>query len=248
MLKNISVILVEPEGSLNIGMVARAMKNCGITRLKIVNPVRYSEEDANFMACEAKDVVAGIEFYETLEDAFADETCTIGMTRRLSKKRTPFYYLDELGSNILKRSKKNRCALVFGRERTGLSNEELNACDYRVAIHTHKICGSLNLAQAVLLACYELFRRSDEVNLQTKTKKEKMNVFAARKMITPIYSNFDKTLQILGYQNVKDTNLRNTVVKSFKDICGRAGLREREVNMFQGIFSRIRDKIAQEDK
>ncbi|MBI2341796.1 MAG: RNA methyltransferase [Deltaproteobacteria bacterium] len=237
MLDNFSVTLVEPQGSLNIGMVARAMKNCGINKLKLVNPVKYNQTEAYRMACFAKDVVDGAGFFTDLKDALADETCSVAFTRRLSKTRKPHYELEEIAPVLAKRVKKGRVALVFGREDDGLTNDELYQCDFRVHIPTFEPYGSLNLAQAVLIACYEIFRKSYNLKL------DKADMFVDQKELRPMLASLDDMLIKIGYDD-DGGKLRKKIMQAFKEICGRSGLRRKDVNMFLGIWSRVRKSIV----
>jgi len=238
MLENISVILVEPSGPMNIGMAARAMKNCGITRLKLVAPVAYRPDKAYMMACSAKDVVDNAGIFGTLKEALKGETCSVALSRRMTRTRAPYYRLEEILPRLSERAKRGGIALVFGREADGLTREELYECDYRVSIRTSKKFGSLNLAQAVLLACHSFFMAAD-------VDKETVNdFFASNEETAPMFEDFAKLLIEIGYDHAGDVKLRQKIVQAFKETCGRAGLRRKDVNMFLGIWSQIRKSIA----
>ncbi len=243
MLDKISVILVETQGSLNIGMVARAMKNCGIMRLKLVAPVNFNKKEALHMACFAKDTVEKAEFYDTLEDALSDETCSAALTRRVSKTRAPFYELKKIGLKLVQRAEEGSLALVFGRETDGLTNEEICQCDYRVSIPTYEPHGSLNLAQAVLLTCYEIFMRAGHAKITRHVKKLDADEFVTQKEMRPMLTRMDETLNLIGYDDRDGGDLRRKILLAFKDIVGRGGLRKKDVNMFDGIWAQIRESI-----
>lgn len=219
-------------------MAARAMKNCGITRLKIVAPENYQQKQALMMACGAKDLVNNAHFFDTLPKALADESCSVAFSRRMTMERAPFYSLEEVVPTICKRSSAANCALVFGSEADGLTCEELYQCDYRVYIPTSESFGSMNLAQAVLIACYEFFRASKEY------KVEENEFFADQKTIKPMLIDFTKLLVEIGYNYPGDAKLRKKIVQAFKEICGRAGLRPKDVNMFLGIWGQVRKAIG----
>jgi len=237
MLENISVILVGPSGPMNIGMAARAMKNCGVTRLKLVSPVDYKPDKAYMMACSAKDVVDGAHIFETLKDALEDESCSVAFSRRMTRTRAPYYPLEEILPELSKRAGKGRIAFVFGREADGLTKEELYECDYRVFIRTSKKFGSLNLAQAVLLACHYFFMSTDA------DKEPSTGFFAVNKETAPMFDDFANLLVEIGYNHAGDVKLRKKIVQAFKETCGRAGLRRKDVNMFRGIWAQIRQAI-----
>jgi TrmH family RNA methyltransferase len=237
MLDNFSVTLVNTQGPLNIGMVARAMKNCGMNRLKLVNPVNYKQAEAYRMACFAKDVVDSAEFFTDLKDALADEACSVAFTRRLSKTRKPHYELEKIAPVLAGRVKKGNVTLVFGREDDGLTNDELYQCDFRVHIPTFEPHGSLNLAQAVLIACYEIFRKNYNLKL------DKTDMFVDQKELRPVLASLDEMLIKIGYDD-DGGRLRKKIMQAFKEICGRGGLRRKDVNMFLGIWSRVRKAIV----
>jgi TrmH family RNA methyltransferase len=213
------------------------MKNCGFSDLRIVNPQKYKKDEAYKMACFAKDIVDKMEFYPTLLMALADISTSVAFARRVSKTRAPYYYLDEISKELVKRNKKGRMAFVFGRETDGLTNDEIHQCDLRVSIPTCEPNGSLNLAQAVLLACYEIFKKS------SSAKREKKEFFVAQSEMRPMIADFDKLMFEIGYDDRDEGQLRGKITAAFKDICCRAGLKEKEVNMFYGIWASVREVI-----
>ncbi len=234
----ISVILVCPQGSMNIGMAARAMRNFEIKRLKLVTPEHFNRQQADMMACNAKDVVDKAEFFDKLEDALSDETCSVAFSRRLSKDRDPHYPLEEIMPTLAKRLRKGNLALVFGRETDGLTQEEIYQCDFRVYIPTTEdnACGSINLAQAVLIACYEISRLEISGPVAAGS-------LATNAEIKPMLKDFDKLLKEIGYDNKGDFPLRKKIIQAFREIIGRAGLRPKDVNMFLGIFGQVRKNL-----
>ena len=158
-LANLRVVLVEPLFGGNVGAVCRAMNNNGITDLAIVNPRPETDwAEAEKLACNAKAQLAARREYPTLAEAVADCTVVAG-----SSARTGFYRdvavsprafapvaLESAGAG-------HRVALVFGREDKGLFNEEIALCTHVLQIPSSDLYRSLNLAQAVMVCCYELF-------------------------------------------------------------------------------------------
>lgn len=240
-MNNISVILVKPAGSMNIGMAARAMKNCGIINLKLVSPIYFKQKEAHMMAVGAKDVVDSSIHYRTLAEALADETCSFAFSRRMAKDREPYYSLDEAGPVMTKRALKGKLALVFGNEADGLTKDELYRCDFRVYIPTSETFGSLNLAQAVLLACFEIFRKTQA----PRTRSE--DFFAPNSEIKPMLDSLSRLLSEIGYNTKHEGKLRKKIRQAFAEIVGRAGLRHKDVNMFLGIFSQVRKTAGIKD-
>jgi tRNA/rRNA methyltransferase len=134
-MENIRIVLVRPQGAMNIGAVARAMKNVGITELALVNPVAPpSHPDACVMAVRAHDVLEHAVVFSRLNDAIADCTWVLGTTRRRGKGREGFTDPRQMALEIADRAPRNKVAVVFGPEDRGLSNRDLDLCQRLVSI------------------------------------------------------------------------------------------------------------------
>lgn len=158
MLGNIRVVLVEPIFGGNIGSVCRAMNNNGITDLAIVNPRPETDwEDARKLSCNAKAQLGARKEFPTLEQAVADCTVVVGTSARTGFYRDTAYSPREFAPIALGSAKDHKIALVFGREDKGLFNEELALCTHIIQIPSSELYTSLNLSQAVMVCCYELF-------------------------------------------------------------------------------------------
>ena len=110
---NISILLLEPRGPRNIGSVARAMKNTGFSRLTLINPVPYKNNEAYEMACKAADLLQEAELFQTLDEALHAFPLVVGTTRRGGKERFPLLTLDEAIPKIAEAAVENRVALLF---------------------------------------------------------------------------------------------------------------------------------------
>lgn len=158
---NIRIILVEPAGPLNVGSVARVMKNMGLHQLVLVNPqCDYLGEEARLMAVRAADILENARVVESLPEALVGCTraiATTGDDRPLATKR-------EEPADALPWLKEAPSALIFGREDCGLTNAELNYAQRLIRIPSSDAYTSLNLAQAVAVCCYELYRKEDPSN------------------------------------------------------------------------------------
>ena len=239
MLKNISVVLVESQGDENIGMIARAIKNCGIFDLRLINPVMFKTRNAYKWACNATDVLDNACVKTSLDDAISDISYVVGFSRRKGKRRPPVGEYKRAFAKILARAKKGRVAIVFGREDDGLNTKELRQCDEIITIPTSPAYPSLNLAQAVMLTCHELFKilkKEDDVDDQRP-------VFVSKKEIASVLSDLNNTLILLDYDDKDKGKLRGKIIKSFSGLFGRGGLRHKDVNMFLGLFSRIKQIV-----
>ncbi len=237
MSKNISIILVSPQGDANIGAAARAMKNFGFSDLRLVNPVPHLTDNSFTWAVDAKDVLKSARVYKILDEAVADATFTAAFTRRLGRRRRKHMTIAEAAPSMEDRVRNGRVALVFGCEDKGLSNEEISLCDAIIEIPTSKAFPSINLAQSVIIACYEIHKYfGDEVDYEGRTVQE---IFLPRHEMTSILAQIDSMLLRLGYENTQKRALRAKIMDQFEKLFGRAGLTKRDIAMLEGLISRI---------
>jgi len=176
------VVLVRPRNPLNIGAAARALANFGLLEMAAVAPFEPTWDEARQAAIGAETVIAAARTVPSLDDILSDATLVIGTTtgsrRNLGRELLP---LPELPAWLRHRKARGRAVLLFGSEKTGLSNEDMSHCHALVRIPTTRDCPSMNLGQAVAVCVYELVRsgimsmsppqviarRSDPANLQT---------------------------------------------------------------------------------
>ncbi len=150
------VVLVGTQHPGNIGAAARAMKTMGLDRLVLVAPEQYPADEAFRRAAGADDVLAAARVAGTLAEAVADCHFVLGCTARSRRVALDELSPREAGERAVSMAGKGEVALVFGRERTGLSNEELQLCHAAVHIPANPVYSSLNLAAAVQVLAYEL--------------------------------------------------------------------------------------------
>lgn len=161
-LNNIRVVLVEPIHGGNIGSICRAINNNGITQLYIVNPsARIDWNEAKKLACNAKDQLSNIKKCMSIEEAIRDCSMVAGTTARKGFYRNTSLTIEDLSPIILDSANINNVALLFGREDKGLNNKELSLCTHLVQIPSSDLYTSLNLSQAVMICCYEIFKHSN---------------------------------------------------------------------------------------
>ena len=162
MFPKIRIVLVQTFHPGNIGSAARAMKTMGIERLYLVNPVSYPDEEATRMAAGASDLLDSAQVCASMQEAVADCSLVIGASARLRNQLLTELTPRQTGVQAFQESQHSEVALVFGRERTGLHNEELAYCNHQVSIPGNPTYNILNLAQAVQLLSYEVFQASHE--------------------------------------------------------------------------------------
>ena len=161
-LHNLRIVLVRPKHSGNIGAAARAMRNCGVRDLHLVNPAPIDRNLADALAVHATDVLETMQTHTSLRAAVGPCGMVVGTTCRTGLYREDAEPLEARVPEIVARLGTNRVALVFGPEDTGLTNRDLDCCHTLLTIPTDPACASLNLAQAVLLCCYAVYRAASE--------------------------------------------------------------------------------------
>jgi TrmH family RNA methyltransferase len=155
-LSNIRVVLVRTSHPGNIGSTARAMKNMGLSSLILVTPKRFPDAEATALASGADDVLAGARVVDTLEEALGDCVAAYALSARMREWGPETLAVRESASAAIAQSESGRLAFVFGNEASGLTNEELLACQHHVRIPTDPSWSSINLSQAVQIVAYEL--------------------------------------------------------------------------------------------
>lgn len=157
-LDNITVVLVQPQGPRNIGSAARALKNFGLNSLRIVGDADLEHDECRQMGVGAHDILEGAEIFDSFDSAVEDLQFLVGTTAR-RRHRRPMSTPAELAPEIIEIASQSRVGLLFGREDFGLFSEELVRCHRVISVVTSSERSSLNLAQAVLLVAYELYRQ-----------------------------------------------------------------------------------------
>lgn len=171
-LSQVRIVLVEPSHPGNIGGAARALKTMGLKDLAVVNPGRFPDPQAEWRAAGAQDVLESTRSYESLDAAIADRHWVVGTSTRTRRIPWPLHKAGDVASQILQRLPEQRVAIVFGRENSGLSNEELQKCHCHLVIPANPEYSSLNLAMAVQVVCYELFRQLDDRSAAESTTRD----------------------------------------------------------------------------
>ena len=227
---NISFILIEPRVPENIGASARALKTMGFSDLRLVNPIGFPEKKAYIVAHASAEILDNAGIYPTLEEAAKDLDFLIATTAKRRSAYVDFVPLPELAGYVQqRRGMMKNVGVVFGREESGLTNEELRACHITSRIPLATRFPSLNLSQAVMLYAYTLseagFHKkkkvkqvaSDEMNA-LHTKAEKILLSCGYKKGTPFYNRIMERLMLA---QETDVHLLHSVcgklVKQLKD-------------------------------
>lgn len=223
--------MVEPQSPGNIGMACRAMKNMGLSSLRLVKGCnRFHAESLKF-AVSARDLLERAELYDDLPSALADCTLTVGTTRRHGKYRQEILSPPDVAT-LLKTNVSHDCraAIVFGREDNGLTTDELSLCRWLATIPSSVEYGSLNLSQAILIFCYELGKAADSPG------GGRMEHLAASADMESLFAQMDPCLQKIGFLNEQNPG---HIMRSLRRILFRSELDNREVAILRGMFSQI---------
>lgn len=236
---NISFVLIEPRESGNIGASARAMKNMGLKNLELVNPGKFLTEEARCMACDAIDVLEKAAVHSSFKDAIKDKSLIIGTTRRVGKRRGLILPLKDGIERIITTARKNKIAILFGREDRGLTNQEIEKCGFLITIPSDPLSPSLNLAQSVLLVTYELSQ---------KTYKKEAPALVRHEELETLYRHIHSALNLLEYIPRGNRDLETKIMRNLRHLIGRAGLTDWELKMLHGICSQFEKKIRNSEK
>jgi tRNA/rRNA methyltransferase len=228
-LKNVRVVLVRPRGAANVGAVARAMKNMGLRDLVLVHPALMKSFWAKAMAAHAEDVLHSVRQTDTLGAAVADCGLVVGTTCRGGLYREAAEPPRTAAPRIVAAAATNRVALVFGPEDHGLSNEDLKACHQLIAIPAEPAYRSLNLAQAVMVCCYEL--RLAAVG-DALTGRE----LARADQVDLMFEKLRTALRSIGFLHPDNPD---HVMFAFRRFLGRAELEARDVQILLGLARQI---------
>jgi len=229
-LEHITIILKQPRYPENIGAAARAIRNMGIEKLVVVDPENYDVEKVLKLAThEAAGIVEEIEICSDLKTALASFTYVAGTTARLGGERQVVISPSKLAENLIPISKENKIAVLFGPEDKGLSNEDLRLCHTLVNIPTAEF-SSINLAQAVMILCYELSKASMSGESRFTPR------LAARYELDGMYDQLKEILVRIDYINHENPDYwMNRLRRFFNRIQLRAG----DVSIIRGICRQV---------
>jgi len=241
-----AVVIAGATGDANIGAAARAMKNFGLRDLRLVACCPHLTKTAYMYAVQARDVLESARVFSTLEDALEESSLAVAFTRRSGKLRRCRMDVSDLPAWVSNRAGKGGVALVFGREDKGLTNAEVRLCDVAVRIPSSSELPSLNLAQSVLVAAYELFR-SPQMVARAKALNPRAidgqpvskESFVSKRDVKRSMRRIESALDALGYEDNPGTLLKNKILHQLERIFGRAGLTPRDAGMLDGLSARI---------
>ena len=236
MLSNIRIVLVETSHTGNMGSVARAMKTMGLTNLYLVNPLVKPDSQAIALAAGASDVIGEAHIVDTLDEALTGCSLVVGTSARSRSLPWPMLDPRECGIKSVQEGEQAPVALVFGRERVGLTNEELQKCHYHVAIAANPEYSSLNLAMAVQIIAYEVrmaFLQSQEQQVERSHDESPY----------PLVDDLERFYQHMEQMMVKSGFIREgnpgQVMSKMRRLYTRARPERDELNILRGMLSSL---------
>jgi tRNA/rRNA methyltransferase len=228
------VVLVEPQLGENIGAAARAMLNCGLTELRLVRPRDgWPSEKAVAASSGAQAILKNAKLYDSTAAAVADLAHVFATTARERDMTKPVASPRE-AARAMRRyaAKKQRCGVLFGPERRGLTNDDLVAADTLLVVALDPAFRSLNLAQAVLLVAYEWFLAGSKAAL---ADMERRNATPATKgELASFFAHLESELDRTGFLKVAEK--RPATVRNIRNLFQRAKLMDHEVRTLHGIL------------
>ncbi len=226
------IVLVGPQMGENIGACARAMLNCGIDELRIVNPRDgWPSEKAEAMAAGAFDIMPPVRVYNSTAEAIADCHQVYATTARPRDMVKPVMTAREAADDVHARSSQNqKCAYLFGCERTGLENDDIALSHAIITIPVNPDFSSLNLGQGVLLCAYEWYQAQPCLPMPIDPD----NLPAPHDELNNLYSRLEQDLAEGGF--FRTPEMQPTVMRNIQNMLSRAQMTSQEINTFHGII------------
>ncbi len=232
-----AIILADPQMGENIGAAARAMLNCGLTDLRLVRPRDgWPNERADAMSSGALSKMPPVRVYESVTDAVAECRFVLATTARSRDQIKPVYTARSAAEEIHKQENAGRpCAILFGAERTGLTNDDVALADAVMTLPLNPDFSSLNLAQAVLLLCYEWWMIAcDPPDFDLPTGD---SVPVEHRDLEEMLERLET--ELAAHHFFRNEDMRPTMVRNIRNMLTRSQMTDQEVRTFHGIISAL---------
>lgn len=240
MLPNIRIVLVQTFHPGNIGASARAMKTMGLSQLTLVNPRCFPDDEATRLAAGAEDVIANARVVDSLGEAVTDCVQVIGASARLRSLPLPhFDEPDAMAQAAIANADSGPVALVFGRERFGLTNDEIRHCTHQVSIPANPDYGVLNLSQAVQVLAYELFRawrKRPESTFRSATPRT--DPLPTQQQVDHFQAHLHRVMEHVGFLTQPHARTEDHLRALF----ARAEPTRKELSILRGLLNAIEER------
>jgi tRNA (cytidine32/uridine32-2'-O)-methyltransferase len=230
---SIRIVLVGTTHPGNIGASARAMKNMGVTDLALVNPRYFPHEEATARASGAADVLESAQVFASLAEAVADCVYVVGASARARAINWPCMEPRASAAKLHAESRRGPVAAVFGPEKSGLSNTDLDLCDALLTIPTDPRFSSLNLAMAVQVVTYEL-RAGEEPASNTEYESDAPPATSGD--VEQFYAHLERVLTDVGFL---DPDNPRHLMRRLRRLFIRARPDLNEINILRGILTAV---------
>jgi TrmH family RNA methyltransferase len=239
---NFVVVLNETQDLVNIAGAVRALLNMGLRRLRLVRPAEFDAYRIAGIAHGSEELLERIEFFDSLQEAVADCVHVVGTTARRRSSSFVWQHARQAAPELLAlaRSASAPIALVFGREDKGLSNEDLDLCDRVLTIPTDPRHSSLNLAQTVLLICYELWLAGAAGERALPEPRRRADRLANVEEMSSLFEQTENALAAIDF--FKKRNPAATL-RTLRAITRRANLDTREARLLRAIAYEIQNHL-----
>ncbi|HUH13430.1 MAG TPA: TrmH family RNA methyltransferase [Longimicrobiales bacterium] len=236
---NIVVCLHEPQDLINIATAARALMNCGLRRLRLVSPAEYDETRILGIAHNAAPVLERVEMFDTLDAALADALHVAGTSARRRSATYVWQQPREAAAEMLElaAAAQGPVVLLFGREDKGLPNEALDRCDRILTVPTDPAFSSLNLAQAVLLVCYELWLAGPGGE-KPLPEGRRTAPPASYEEMEALFADLAATLETIRFYKKRNPE---AILRTFRAVYRRADLDSREAKLMRAGWIQSRE-------
>ncbi|HYM41795.1 MAG TPA: RNA methyltransferase [Steroidobacteraceae bacterium] len=234
---DIRIVLVAPSHPGNIGAAARAMKNMGLRSLVLVRPKQYPDAEATARASGAGDVLGSARVVETLGEALAGCGFIAATTARERDQHFRVADVRAAAAQIVEHARSSPAAVVFGAERTGLTNEELEAAHVLLRIPASEAYPSLNLAMAVQLVAYELYRARAAV---TAAAAQPPVPLATAAEMQQLHAHFAQVLEDIDFRDRTESGTH--LMSRIRRVLQRAELDHNEANILRGILTAVQNR------
>ena len=234
-LQNIKFVLVGTTHPGNVGATARAMNNMCFSNLALVDPQCPVGEIAYARASGANALLDNRKNFDDLSQAVADCDCVIATSARRRSLAWPELSPAEMAEKLTAMNDTSRIALVFGREHSGLNNEEIQLCNFTVCIPTNPAFSSLNLASAVQVICYEIYNRQ-ALAAEPVKPVEPQDLPATNAEVEGYFEHLQKSLESNGFLDPKHPGL---AMQRLRRLYLRSELTQNEINILRGMLTAI---------
>jgi len=243
MLSNVRIVLINTFHPGNIGAAARAMKNMGLSQLYLVNPCEFPHPEAESRAAGGNDLLLQATVVGSLADAIADCPLVIGTSARNRNLPWPMLNARQCGEQVVQEAARAPVAIVFGRERMGLHNDELRQCHFHVAIDADPAYPVLNVSAALQVICYEIWMARQAIAGGDSNPQSAVE-YPDQAAMVKFYQHLEQTLKRINFILPQHEGKTMTKLQRFFN---RGRPEMLELNMLRGILSAVQ-RAAGDDR